>query len=66
MTKELKHGSKVKVDVAGKIYDAEIEERFISQSPSERMGMFVVITGTAIPHFPIEINNFRSFYGKIL
>jgi hypothetical protein len=56
----------IKVQIGDRQYEAHMEERLIAQWPDQRTRTFVVIDGTPTPHFPIEINDFKKNYGKIL
>ena len=57
---------KIKVEIDGVIYDAHLEERLIYQWPDQRYRTFVVLDNLEVHRFPIEINNFKNNYGKII
>lgn len=60
---QIKHGDTVTVTIKDESNTARVEERFISQSPSKKTALFVIMDG--IPHVPIEVNDFLKNYGTI-
>lgn len=63
MNNSFKHGDQVIAKAGRDKYDAHIEERFVTKSPSRKRSLFVVFDDTI--RQPIPLNDFIKFYGTI-
>lgn len=63
MGKSFKHGDEVIAIVGRGRYEAHIEERFITKSPSKKRALFVVFD--TVQRLPVEIENYLKFYGTL-
>ena len=60
--KSLKHGDRL-IAVNGKDrYEVSIEKRFVSNSSSKKMALFVVFDH---PRVPIKVSDYLKFYGTL-